>query len=191
VQADELISELFDDWAARYARGESPDPRSYLERAGDEREALALLMERFLQAAPRAAPREEDVELMRAWMRGDSPLAELRARRGLRRDDLVDAILGCFALRPGQRPAVKEYYHRLESGLIDPAGLSSRLRDLIAERLGVGADVIAAWRPRRIAASAAYRSMPSEGVAYALASRASLEQVEDDEEVRNLFLSPD
>ena len=150
-------------------------------------------MDRFLQAAPRAAPVEEDVELVRAWMRGDSPLAELRARRGLRRDDLVDAILERFSLRAEQRAAVKEYYHRLESGLLDPARLSTRLRDYLAELLGVEANVLVAWRPRRIAATTAFRDASLEGGAFAqgLQSRRQVarNQVEDDDEVRNLFLS--
>ena len=49
----ELVSRLFDDWAARLARGERPDPRDYLAEAGEQAGELSRLMEAFLVAAPR------------------------------------------------------------------------------------------------------------------------------------------
>ena len=67
MQADPAT--LFDDWAARVARGESPDPREYLDQAGSAREELAQLMDAYLQAAPRREPDPETVELARTWLR--------------------------------------------------------------------------------------------------------------------------
>jgi hypothetical protein len=49
---------------ARVARGESPDPHEYLERAGPGRDDLAQLMEAYLQAAPRREP--DPIELVRS-----------------------------------------------------------------------------------------------------------------------------
>ena len=139
MQADDLIPQLFDEWAASYARGERPDPRLFLARAGDRRDELSALMERFLQAAPRPQPTDEDVELVQAWMRGDSPLAEIRSRRGITRDQIVTAIQERFGLRDDQRAAIKDYYHQLESGLISPRRLSARLVQFLSETFGVGA----------------------------------------------------
>ena len=183
MQAD--VHALFDDWAARVARGEAPDPLAYLERAGPARDELASLMDAYLQAAPRPEPDAETVELARAWVAGASPLAELRARRGLRRDDVVDAIAGEFGLPAEKRPIVKRYYHRLEAGLLDPAGLSSALLALLARTLDVAAETILAWRARPVGAAPAFRA----DAAVPRPASTAFEQEEDDQEVRSLFLS--
>jgi hypothetical protein len=158
VPADTVINQLFDEWAARYARGESPDPLAYLERAGAHADDLARLMDGFLQLAPRNAPSDETLLLARAWVSGASPLVELRVSRGVRREQVVDAVMGEFELAAGRRDKVKRYYHELESGLLDPAGLDDRLVDLLARTLRATRDAILAWRPRAIPAAPAYRT---------------------------------
>ena len=50
---------LFEEFAARFARGEHPDVRDYLERAADERDELSALLDGFLAASPAPAPSEE------------------------------------------------------------------------------------------------------------------------------------
>ena len=150
MQADPAT--LFDDWAARVARGESPDPREYLDQAGPAREELAQLMEAYLQAAPRREPDPETVELARTWLRGDSPLADLRARQGIRREDVVAAIVDGFNLAPEKAGIVRRYYHRLESGLLDPSRLSRPLLDLLGNTLGVANETILGWRTRSLEA---------------------------------------
>ena len=178
------VSELFDDWAARLARGESPDPLDYLDRAADRRDELARLMDAYLQAAPRHEPNAETVVLARAWVAGASPLAELRVRRGLRRDDVVEAIVGEFELPAAKRGVVKRYYHELEAGLLDPAGLSGPLLGLLERVLGAAGETILAWRARPLEALPAFRSADPAGPV-----NPAHEQVEDDEQVRDLFLS--
>jgi hypothetical protein len=183
-----VLSLLFDEWAARVARGERPDPREYLARAGAFADELARVMDAYLVAVPRREPTEETVELARAWVEGHSPLVELRARQGLRRDEVVDAIVGEFSLRDEQRATVKEYYHRLEAGLLDPARLSRPLLDLLARVLGAAAEQATAWRPRRLQAAPAFRANKAAGSAFAPA-RAQRADVADDAEVAALFLS--
>ena len=119
-------------------------------------------MDGFLQLAPRGAPTEETLLLARAWVRGASPLVELRASRGVRRDQIVDAVMGEFELAPGRRDKVKRYYHELESGLLDPAGLDRRLVDLLARTLRATRDAILVWRPRPAPAAPAYRTAPGQ-----------------------------
>ena len=183
------VSLLFDEWAARVARGERPDPREYLDRAGSGREDLSRLMDAYLQAAPRRKPDTETVELARAWLAGASPLTELRVRRGIRVDTVVDAIVGEFALGVDKAPVVKRYYHRLEAGLLDPAGVSNPLLDLLARTLGVARETILAWRARPLDIQAAFREPPAKVAA--MSGRAAPTPIskadEDDDEVRALF----
>jgi hypothetical protein len=158
VSADELVDRLFGSWAAGYARGESPDPLPYLEQAGSSADDLAALMDGFLQLVPRDAPSEETLVLARAWVSGESPLVALRVSRGVRRDDVVDAVMREFELAPAGRPKVRRYYHELEAGLLDPTGVDRRVLDLVAHMLRATRDAILAWRPRSLAASPAFRA---------------------------------
>lgn len=176
---------LFDEWAARVARGEGPDPLEYLDRAGPAREELERLMDAYLQAAPRREPEAETVELARAWLTGASPLTELRARRGIRVDAVVEAIVGEFALPPEKAPVVKRYYHDLEAGALDPSRLSGALLDLLARTIGVARETILAWRARPLAFKAAYR----ESTAPLAGALSQPPPSDDDAEVRSLFLS--
>ena len=115
-------------------------------------------MDAFLQMAPVGEPSEETLLLARAWVRGASPLVELRVSHGVRRDAVVDAVMREFELDPRRREKVKRYYHELESGLIEPRGLDRRLVDLLAQTLRATRDAILAWRPRPVAAAPAFRA---------------------------------
>jgi hypothetical protein len=155
--ADDVIT-LFDEYAVRFARGEAPDAREYLERAGPGREALAELIDRYLaEVAPRE-PDEDLVAAFAAWAGGEPPLLELRVRRGVRRDAIVDAILARFALPQAKRAKVGRYVHRLETGLLDPRGVDRGVLEAWASALRARADDLLAWRPpgAEEAASPAY-----------------------------------
>jgi len=190
------VAHLFDEWAAALARGERPDPLSFIHRAGSGADDLATMMDRYLRARPRGEPDPETVELARAWAAGEAPLVQLRARRGVRRDEVVDAVMAEFALAAEKRPVVKRYYHRLESGLLDPARVSQRLLELLTRVLGASAASIAAWRPRPVDVSPAFRAAgaalraPDALADSARAPSAPSRPVEqDDDEVRALFIS--
>src|SRR6266511_5839181 len=125
----EAIAELFDELARRFGAGERPDVTEYLGRAGEEADELAALLDAFLQAAPTLPPAEETVAMMEAWTAGEPPLLALRVRRGLRRAQVVDALVRLLGLDPAKREKVAAYYHRLETGLLDPrrsTGVCSR-----------------------------------------------------------------
>ena len=186
MRADALVNQLFDEWAASYGRGENPDPLTYLERAGMHADELSELMDGFLRLAPRSQPAEETLLLARAWISGASPLVELRASRGVRREEVVEAVMSEFELAPERRAKVKRRYHELESGLLDPAGLDLRLADLLARTLRSTREALLAWRPRRLTADPAYRVSESR---YALDALPLSEPAESPDEVDDLFLA--
>jgi hypothetical protein len=186
LRADVLVSQLFDEWAASWARGERPDPRTYLQRAGHHRDELTRMMDAYLQLAPRPEPDPDRVELVQAWLRGESPLVDLRARRGLKRDDVVDSLLQTLGLAAGKRPFLSNRYHELEAGLLEPGRLSERLVVSLAGVLRTTEDVIRTWRPRKLQLSVAYRTTTASA-----APTAPARVEERDPEVDALFLSGD
>jgi hypothetical protein len=189
------VSLLFDEWAARFARGEEPDLREYLARAGEGADELAGLVEAFVAVAPAAEPSEERVALTRAWAAGQSPLLELRTRRGVRREAVVEAILSRFGLAAEKRQKVAGYYHELESGLLDPLRVDRRVWELLAELLR--ASVTDLRRPLRLTPpptglAVAYRRAAPKAAFEALAAPAAAApaaEPEPPDEVDRLFRS--
>ena len=150
------VFDLFDEYAAAYARGARPSAEDYLNRAGPDRAELALLLEAFVARAPAHAPSEDDVRLVGLMLAEEPPLLALRVERGLRVDDVVGALIERLDLEPAKRSKVKRYYQRLEGGLLDPAGLSRRLRAALSELLGAGTDAALSWTAPPAAAAASY-----------------------------------
>ena len=142
------VTELFEEWAARLARDERPDPREYIDRAGPQGEELARMMDRFLRASRPPQPAEETVDLVRAWAAGEPPLVALRARQGVKRDAVVDAVVRTFGLPEEKRAKVKRYYHELEAGLLDPRRLKAELVDVLAQALRTRPAQLFVLRPR-------------------------------------------
>lgn len=180
----DLVLTLFEEYVAEFAGGGRPDLRGYLARAGDDREELAALVDRFLQWAEAPEPDEDAVAIAQAWIEGHAPLVELRARRGLSRDAVVQELMVRFGLAAAQEEKVRRRYHELETGQIDAAGADPSLLDALASLLGRGVSDLVAWKPRPLAAQAAYYR------ADAPASPASARAAEPEEpdEVDRLFL---
>ena len=179
---------LFDDYAARFARGERPDARAYLARAGEGADELARLIEVYLERAPSPAPDEESVALTRAWVEGHPPLLALRTRRGVTRDKVVDALMSRLGLDPGKRDKVKRYYHQLENGLLEPRRVDRSVWEVLAETLKARASELAAQRvrPLRIDASMAYFRV-SEAAAPAMAAPMASGPPPEEDEIDRLF----
>ena len=136
---------LFDEYAAAYARGERPSAEAFLERAGAERDQLARLLEEFLRRMPVPPPADDDVRHLGLLLAEDPPLIALRVERGIRVDEVVAALIERLGLDPAKRAKVKGYYQRLEGGLLEPAGLSKRLRTAVVEVLGSGTEDALRW----------------------------------------------
>src|SRR4051794_33323657 len=141
---DQLF-ELFDEYAAAYARGERPSAENYLERAGAAREQLASLLEEFLRRTAVPPPSEDDRRSLGLMLADEPPLLALRVERGMRVDDVVDALIDQLGLEPAKRSKLKRYYQRLEGGLLDPFTISKRLRAVLADLLGTAAEAALRW----------------------------------------------
>ncbi|HXV57729.1 MAG TPA: hypothetical protein VD704_07670 [Gaiellaceae bacterium] len=138
---------LFDEYAARWARGEAPDAREYLARAGPAAGELADLLDRFLASAPPGEPDPELAASFAAWAAGEPPLLVLRVRRGVRREAIVEAIVERFALAEARRPKVGRYVHRLETGQLDARGVDPGVLEAWAGVLRARVEDLLAWRP--------------------------------------------
>jgi len=184
------LMELFDDYCRRYVRGERPDVSEYVESAGPKGEELSRLIDRYLASAPPLDPEPETVAAMSAWLAGEPPLLELRRRRGLGRDAVVDELVGSLELDPSKRGKVKTYLHQLETGSLDPAGVSRRVWEVLERLLGASARSFAGLRPQAVAAEPAYRAADASFTLYERAL-APLARDEGPDEVDRLFTAAD
>ena len=182
----DLTSILFDEFAAAYRAGSEPDLRDYLARAGDDAPTFARLVDGFLAGSEPPAPTTERVELMRAWVRGEPPLLELRKRRRMKRSDVTARLTELLGLAPERAEKVHGYLHELETGQLEPRGVDARVWDALAQVLGADVRALARWRPAPFDTKLAYMraSAPPAGPPLARARRESL-----DDEVDRLFLS--
>ncbi len=147
---------LFEEYAAAYARGDRPRAQEYLNRAGPGADELAKLIDGWLRTVPVSEPDDETIALVGAWTAGQPPLVELRSRRGIRVDDVVDALVTSLALNPAKRAKVKRYYQRLEQGLLDPARVSRRVIAVVKGLVGERTTDALAWQAPELRAEPAY-----------------------------------
>lgn len=132
------VLQLFEEFAARYAAGEAPDPGPYLDRAGERAERLAALIERHVEAAPLRTPGPDEIAALESWLeRGEPTLLALRVRKGLTRDTVVDALGRTFEVAAAGREKLAGYYHQLESGLLDSTRVDARVFAALAKLFGV------------------------------------------------------
>jgi hypothetical protein len=145
----ERVEELLGEYAAAYSRGERPQAREFLARAGGQVDELARLIDVFLARAPAPAPDAQAVELFDAWQAGESPLLRLRTARGVTRDAVAAALVRTLGLDVTKEDKVKRYYHELESGSLDSERVDRRVWDVLAETLGARVGDLFGWRPRQ------------------------------------------
>jgi hypothetical protein len=181
---------LFDEFATRYVRGEHPDVREYLERAGSERDELGRLLDRFLEAVPARATSEEEIVLMQARLEQQPPILLLRLRRKLGREEVVAALMGQLRLDPQKSDKVGGYYHDLEVGNLDPEPVDRRVWDVLADVLKANVRALAVFRPEPPGlAASAYMREPT-GTQARLAHAPEAPKAEEPDEIDALFLGP-
>ena len=152
----EQVADLLAEYADAYARGERPRAEEYLARAGGQADELAQLLERFVRAAPVRGPDAASVALTEAALTDQPPLVALRASQGIRVDDVVDALSERLDLEKSKRAKLKDYYQRLEGGLLQPGGVSRRVWDVLKTILGPRSEELGRWEPRDAAAGKVY-----------------------------------
>lgn len=75
-------------------------------------------------------------------------LIALRRARGVERDDVLDHLAADLEIGPGGRPALRRYYHQLETGTLLGSRVSHRVLASLARRLGARLeDFVAAIQP--------------------------------------------
>ena len=141
--APSRVFELFDEFAAAWARGDHPSLDDYLGRAGPEAPTLARLVEEYVSRAPAPSPRAGAVELLDAFLEPEPGLLVLRRRRGLRVDEVVDALAKRLAIK--NRAKLKTRYQELEGGLLDPRRVNAKVWDALRAAVGPAAAEAAAW----------------------------------------------
>jgi hypothetical protein len=188
----EDVRDLFTEYANAYVRGDDPRAREFLARAGEDADELGRMLDAFLAAAPRPSPSPDTVALIGAWAEGEPPLVHLRASRGVRVDEVVDAIVQDTGVAAEKRPKVKRYYQRLEQGLLDPSGVSERVWKVLRRLIGPVTEAAARWRAAPVAAEAAYfRAEPMAPLAHGLKDDAQSAPLPARDEVDDLFTSAD
>ncbi len=183
----EDVLHLLEEYAARFARGERPDARDYLARAGPDAPRLAALLERFAAASTPPEPDEDAVAMLRAWLAGEPPLLELRRRRGVRREAVVEALVQLLGLDPRKERKVGDYYHRLETGLLDASRVDKRVFAALAQALQAPAEALLPWPAPVEVGGVYYRRVEPAEAPPAAAPLPSAEPVEEWDEVDRLF----
>jgi hypothetical protein len=179
----ERVDELFAGYADAYVRGERPSAEAYLVRAGDAADALARMIDRFVASAPVQAPDEETVAVTAAWLGRETPLFELRVRRGIKREQLVDSLISTLGLASAARAKVARYYHELETGLLDATRVDRRVWDALGQALRAVVPQPDLWRSAPAKAQPAfYRvnlAMRTEAPAAAAPPPATSQELDD------------
>jgi hypothetical protein len=148
------VDRLLAEYITEHRAGGEADPLGYLDRLeGAEREELVALLDAYLQRAParewdaqafRGSPAEQLARSLHRSLAGRAGLwpvvlPRLRERARVRRADLVDRL--AEALGVGDRRAkVAGYYHEMEQGSLEPAGVSDRVLDALGGIVGASAE---------------------------------------------------
>jgi hypothetical protein len=175
------VDELFGEYAAAYSRGERPQGREFLARAGEQADELARLIDSFLTRAPAPTPDEHTLELFEAWQAGESPLLRLRTAHGVTLDTVVAELVRRLGLHERKTEKLKRYYHELEAGLLVPEHVDRRVWNVLAETLGARVSDLVECRPRPPAFPIATFARAAH-MSGALSVRAMAQQGQEDKE---------
>ncbi len=160
------VIELFEEFLHQRDAGGTPDPADFVERAGDDGEALAGMIVAYLATRPPDPVSADDViafaarpelEVPRPW---SELLRDLRARIGLKRSQLVERLAAALDVK-GSETQVGGYVHELETGQRSPLDVRPAVVTALAGILEVPRSLLEASRPLQPGSSQA------EGLAFA------------------------
>lgn len=147
------VQAVFDAFVAAWEAGSPPPAQELLARVpADARRELAGAIDAFLDDAPRrpfdaaafaASPARtvaDDLGEALTGVSGAWPvlLPRLRTRAKLRRGELVARLAALLGVS-GSEARVGAYYHEMEHGTLDPAGVSDRVLEALASLVGTTA----------------------------------------------------
>lgn len=145
------VDDIFDRYKAAFRAGEGSDPQPFIDQlSGAARRELEALIAGFLARGARPAFSPEAFAAAQ-----ESPLAQrvmaslgetwpvllprLRDEAGILRSDLVTRLADALGVTR-RRDKVERYYHQMEKGLLEPAGVSDRVLDALSGIVGVSAE---------------------------------------------------
>lgn len=146
------IHALEQEFRREYAAGRHPDAAAFLERVPEEqREELGRRIREVLAEEPPPDPAPETLLMVQAMLRGEPPLLQLRASRGMSRDEVVSQLRDELDIEPAKEQRVAVYYHELETGQLPLAGIRDRVFDAVAKVMGVARASLMLQGPERSA----------------------------------------
>ena len=151
------LEKLLDEFVGRWARDEPLAVDELLVRAGPEADELAVLIDRFLERAPRREPTADALAFVRSL--DDPPLLRARQALGLKLDDLAAALVETLGLGEKAREKVRRYYQELELGQLEPGGVATKVWDALSGLLGRDARSLAALPLQAPASAGMLRAM--------------------------------
>ncbi|MGB0121264.1 MAG: hypothetical protein WBP55_09965 [Solirubrobacterales bacterium] len=149
------VDVLFRQFVTAWESGAS-DPRPYLSKVdGLDREELSTLINNFLDTAsgrawdPEAfagSPAASLVDPLAKSLAGGSGtwpslLPELRHRAKIKRSELVDRLAEALGVQ-GSEELVGEYYHGMEQGTVESAGVSRQVLNALSRILHTKAETL-------------------------------------------------
>jgi hypothetical protein len=173
------LEQLLDEFVGRWTRDEPLAVDELLVRAGLQADELAVLIDRFLERAPRREPTADAVAFVRSL--DEPPLLRARQSRKLKLDDLVAGLVEKLGLPEAARAKVRRYYQELELGQLEPAGVAVSVWDALTGLLGRDARGLVGPPPPAVSAPAMYREADFDALELDTISLASLDAIEPDE----------
>ena len=148
IQLGNLLAETL----VAFDEGRSADVDRLLDSAGDDRFELVEMVELSLTLRGPASPSSEAIEALamtpafdaRSW---PEILTEARHAQGIKRPALVTALAERLGISsPAGEERVRERYHEIETGQLDPRRISTAVVDALGDVLGGMRDLLAATR---------------------------------------------
>ena len=148
IQLGNLLAETL----VAFEEGRSADVDRLLDSAGDDRLELVEMIELSLTLRGPASPSAEAIEALamtpafdaRSW---PEILTEARLTQGIKRPALVAALAQHLGISsPDGEERVRERYHEIETGQLDPLRISTAVVDALGDVLGGLRELLAATR---------------------------------------------
>lgn len=151
-ERDLQLGNLLAATLAAFDEGRSADVDRLLDSAGDDRLELVEMVELSLTLRGPASPSSEAIKALamtpafdaRAW---PDVLTDARHAQGVKRPALVAALAQRLGIvSPEGEERVRERYHEVETGQLDPRHISTAVVDALGDVLGGMRDLLNATR---------------------------------------------